>query len=89
LKHIFVNLSSGDNYPHIGWNEFVAFARAVDILDGSIPTATVDRMFIATKVGAPNVPGVGNVLFRHEFLEILIRIANSKYRETGQATTYS
>ena len=25
LKHMFVNVSSGDNYPHIGWNEFNAF----------------------------------------------------------------
>ena len=82
LKHIFVNLISSDNYPHIGWNDFVAFCRHVEILDGTLPTATVDRMFIATKVGAPK-EGNGNTLFRHEFLEIMIRIANSKYKETG------
>ena len=87
LKHIFVNLISGDNYPHIGWNEFGAFCRQVGILDGTTPTATVDRMFIATKVGAPN-EGSGNTLFRHEFLEIMMRISNVKYRETGQAATH-
>lgn len=88
LKHIFVNLISSDNYPHIGWNEFVTFCRSVDILDGSMPTSTVDRMFIATKVGAPK-EGPGNTLFRHEFLEIMIRISNAKYRETKKVETYS
>lgn len=46
-------------------------------------------MFIATKVGAPR-EGPGNMLFRHEFLEILIRIAKSKYiDELKVAKTYS
>ena len=84
---MFTNLNSGDNYPHIGWNEFNAFCRSVDILDSTIPTATVDRMFIATKVGAPQ-EGTGNTLFRHEFLEIMIRISNAKYRETDRASSY-
>jgi len=45
-------------------------------------------MFIATKVGAPKEGG-GNTLFRHEFFEILIRIANCKYREQGKADSYN
>ena len=45
-------------------------------------------MFIATKVGAPSM-GTGNTLFRHEFLEILVRIAAAKYKETGRARSYS
>ena len=46
-------------------------------------------MFIATKVGAPK-EGPGNMLFRHEFLEIMIRIAKCKYiDELKVATTYS
>lgn len=88
LKSIYVNLMAGDNYPHIGLLDFSSFCRDVGILDGSIPTHTVDRMFLATKAGAPSV-GAGNALFRHEFLEILIRIANTKYRESGKADTFS
>jgi hypothetical protein len=26
---------------------------------------------------------------RHEFVEVLVRIANSKYRETGKASSFS
>lgn len=95
LKHIFINLISNDNYPHIGWLEFVSFCGAVDILDDTLPRATVDLLFVATKARdkdkekkAP-AKGTGNTLFRHEFLEIMIRIANSKYRETGRAATYA
>lgn len=83
LKHIFTNLIAGDSYPGIGFNDFSAFCRATDILDGSIPTSTVDRMFLTVKATTP--PGAsGNNLLRHEFLEVLIRIANAKYKETGK-----
>jgi len=47
----------------------------------------VDRMFIATKVGTHEGPGP-TALFRHEFLEILIRVANAKYRESNRANSY-
>lgn len=87
LKLIWMTLISAENYPHIGMTMFSAWCREVDILDNSIPTSTVDRMFIATKVGSP--PGASNQqLFRHEFLEILVRVANAKYRDTGRANTY-
>lgn len=96
LKHIFINLISSDNYPHIGWLEFVTFCGAVDILDDAIPRATIDLLFVATKArdkekakAAAPPKGSGNTLFRHEFLEIMIRIANSKYRESGRAATHS
>jgi hypothetical protein len=65
-------------------------------LDDTIPRATVDLLFVATKARDKDKPksaapakGTGNTLFRHEFLEIMIRIANSKYRETDRAATYS
>lgn len=89
LKNIFINLISGGDYPHIGRNDFGNFCKDVDILDGTIPISTVDRMFIATKVGARS-EGPSHTLFRHEFLEILIRIARAKYiEEMGVCDTYS
>ena len=53
-----------------------------------MPTSTVDRMFIATKVNAPSV-GAANALFRHEFLEILLRISNVKFKDTGVVSTFA
>ena len=87
LKVIFINLMAKGSYPYVGWNDFSAWCREVEILDNSIPTSTVDRMFIATKVGGR--PGPSNTqLYRHEFLEILIRTANAKYRELGLGESY-
>lgn len=43
-------------------------------------------MFIASKVGGP--PGASDKqLFRYEFLELLVRIADVKYRQSGRAST--
>lgn len=84
LKHIFINLMSSDNYPHIGWNDFTAFTRLTQVLDDTIPTSTIDRMFLAAKAGTPQgLPQ--QLLFRHEFLEVLCRIARAKFCETGRA----
>ena len=44
---------SSDNYPNIGWNDFTAFCRLTHILDDTIPTSTIDRMFLAAKAGTP------------------------------------
>ena len=33
--------------------------------------------------------GPGNTLFRHEFLEMFIRISNAKYRDSGRAKSSS
>lgn len=88
LKQMYLNLMCGDSYPAVGVNEFHAFCRTTGILDGSLATATVDRMYIAAKVGAP--AGISaTALIRYEFLEALIRIANAKYRDTGLAESYS
>ena len=88
LKQIYTTLISSDSYPAIGVNEFTAFCRVAQILDHTVPTATVDRMFIAAKVAAPAAISQ-NALVRFEFLEVLVRIANAKYKETGRAETFN
>ena len=45
-------------------------------------------MIIASKVGGP--PGVSNSqMFRYEFLELFVRIADVKYRQSGRANNYN
>jgi hypothetical protein len=50
-------------------------------------------MYIAANSKAPGAPtnagGQGNNLNRSEFLEVLVRIANVKYREPGLAETFN
>jgi hypothetical protein len=55
-----------------------------------VTLADIDRSFIVTNfevVDNPDNPD--HALCRFELFEILIRIANLKYRETGQAQTYA
>jgi hypothetical protein len=46
--------------------------------------STIDRIYIATNVNQ-NIPGNqgDKDLVRYEFLEIIVRIANAKYKDTG------
>jgi hypothetical protein len=86
LKLIFTNLQSGDSYPFVGWIDFGAFCRSVEITDSQINGPTIDNIFFATKFN-PQPGGENKQLYRHEFLEILVRIALAKYLQTGVAET--
>ena len=51
-------------------------------------------MFINTNTGDINNVGkdeqkIPSKLWRYEFMELLVRIANQKYRETKQVKTYA
>ncbi len=79
---------SGDNYPNIGSNDFLIFCKRVEIIDDILPSTYVEIAWSGLMSGA-RAAGPGNTLYRHEFLEILLRIANTKYRDTGMASTPS
>jgi hypothetical protein len=52
--------------------------------------ATIDRLFIATNVEiVANDENPDKELCRFEVFEILLRMANSKYREPGICANYS
>lgn len=73
---------SGDNYPNIGSNDFLSFCKKVEIIDDTLPSSYVEIAWSGLMSGN-RAAGPGNTLFRHELLEILIRIANTKYRDSG------
>jgi histidine ammonia-lyase len=49
--------------------------------------ATIDRIYIATNVNQNVSGGTGSQgdkdLVRYEFLEIIVRLANAKYKDSG------
>jgi len=52
--------------------------------------ATIDRLFIATNYEVvANQDNPDRALQRFELIEVLLRIANAKYRETGIVSSYS
>jgi hypothetical protein len=54
----------------------------VEIIDETLPSSYVEIAWSGLMSGN-RAAGPGNSLFRHELLEILIRIAITKYRDTG------
>eukprot|EP00349_Pseudokeronopsis_sp_Brazil_P006027 CAMPEP_0202967230 /NCGR_PEP_ID=MMETSP1396-20130829/12024_1 /ASSEMBLY_ACC=CAM_ASM_000872 /TAXON_ID= /ORGANISM="Pseudokeronopsis sp., Strain Brazil" /LENGTH=291 /DNA_ID=CAMNT_0049692037 /DNA_START=293 /DNA_END=1165 /DNA_ORIENTATION=+ len=90
LKDLFLTLSCRSIYPCISWMDFSNYCDQCRIPDKNVPLATVDRLFIATNVELEAMDdNPDKALCRFEFLEILVRIANSKYKEPGLAANYS
>ena len=78
LKQIFLNIASESYYLCMSQIDLSSFCRQFEILDDTIPTTTIDRKFIETKVDV--MPGTsGNLLSRNDFLDVLVRIARAKY----------
>ena len=87
LKDIYITLTSRSNFPCISWIDFTNFCIECKIPDKNVGLATVDRLFIATNVDVDGSSGENNdnpdkALCRYEFYEILVRLANAKFRET-------
>jgi hypothetical protein len=83
-------LASRSNFPTIGMVDFTQFCEKAEIFDKVINVSTIDRLFIASNYEVEkNDDNPDRELCRFEFMEILLRIANAKYRETGICKTYS
>jgi hypothetical protein len=93
IKSVFHFEISKSLFPCISWIDFTNFCISCKVPDNECVLATLDRLFIATNVivagqsAADENPD--NALCRFEFLEIMVRLANAKYRETGKAPSYS
>ena len=62
----------------------------MNILDKNVTTQTIDRLFIATNVELVEMDdNPDKELCRFEMLEILVRIAGAKYKETNVTKTYA
>jgi hypothetical protein len=93
LKKIFTSFIAQSSFPNISWIDFGNFCERCRIIDGKgVTLATVDRAFIAANVAVDGMKlseeNPTNALSRFEFLEILVRLAQSKFKETGICATY-
>ena len=64
------------------------FANQLFLFDQNLILATFDRLFIATNVKMKKSDSASE-LKRYQFLEILVRIANAKFREPGICSTFA
>lgn len=90
LKDLFVTLASKSNFPSITLLDFTSFAEQCKFLDKNVNISTIDRLFIATNVEIiANDENPDKELCRFEVFEILLRMANFKFKEQGICETYS
>ena len=88
LKNNFLYVASTSNFPSITLNEMTAYAKTTNIFDKNLTMPTLDRLFIAANVDLNGNGDAGsNSLCRYEFLELIVRIANEKYRKPKLANS--
>ena len=80
---------SDDQFPAIGWLQVADFCKQSEIIDKDCPASVVDRAFIAANYSVDDKNKETNGLRRHEFLEILVRVADVKYRQSKQVSTFA
>ena len=91
LKLIFLFYSANSTYPVISLNDFTLFCQKCKIIDAkNLKLNDLDRIFIITNVALhKHFSAQERNLSRYEFLEILVRLGQAKYKETGIVKTVS
>ena len=89
LNNIFLYYIGYSSYPTISMNDFTFWAKGCDLVDGKwIDLAALDRILITTNVALHGlISSAERDLNRYEFLEILVRLANAKYKESKICAT--
>lgn len=81
IKQIFTSMISNDEFPNIGWLQFSEFTAQTKMVDKNCSINKIDTAFIATNYEIEDLDdNPQRELCRYEFFEILVRIADIKYR---------
>ena len=76
IKQIFIELiSKGDHWPTIGSNNFHDFVAHYEIMDEDLDKGMIGVSWASIFSGKRTVGYLSETLWRHEFLEILTRLA--------------
>ena len=90
FKNSFLYLASQSSFPHVHRNEFIEYAKEHKMVDKHLTLSHLDRLFIACNVELDHQvdnPNAG--LARFEFIELLVRSATFKYKDTGIVETFA
>ena len=81
-------IANPKSYPVIDWLDFVDACTAWGIIDKNLTSTDVDRIFIATNFEDEDLEeNDDSSLCRFEFVEIIARMAKTKYYEKGLCKT--
>ena len=88
LKDIYIELSAQSAFPLVSQICFADFCIKCKMIGQHLNLSDIDRHFLAS-LYEENVDHKQNNMCRFMFLEALVRIADSKYRQPGLADTYA
>lgn len=90
IKDMFNHSIALSSFPSISWIDFGNMCTSWKILDTRTCTMlTIDRLFIATNVELiEQEDNPDRDLCRFEFYEIITRLGNAKYKDSGQVKTW-
>lgn len=89
IINIFDYYSGTSSYPTLGMNDFTSFSNVTKILDHDyIGLAALDLIHVATAVSHHQwVYSASLDLQRYEFIEMIVRVADFRYKQTKQVKT--
>ena len=84
IINIFYYYSGCSAYPMITMNDFTSFARATNILDYEvIGLAALDLILVATCTSHHQYVNSATLdMTRYEFMEMIVRVANERFKNT-------
>lgn len=82
IKEIYLSGVANSVFPNFSWLDFSDYClNTIKVVDKNCTISKVDMAYIATNVELVDVgSNPDRDLNRYEFLEILVRLANDKYR---------
>lgn len=88
IKNIFLFLASTSSYPTLGFNDTTEFVRRSNLFGKEINLARMDQQMIATNVSNNKYKSNSErELHRYEFVEFIVRLGLTKYKEPKKVET--
>lgn len=92
LKNQYLYICATNRFPFIDMISFTNYTRRCNFISPNLQQTDIDRQFIASNVELGLLPksedNPDKSLLRYEWFEILVRIANEKYKRHKEAETF-
>lgn len=82
IQNIFRYLQAQGNFPKIGYNDIANMFKETKVFDKTYPSNNLAIVFNEVNVDKDKTD---KEIMRHEFVELLVRMAIAKYKQTGVA----
>ena len=90
IKNVYLTCILNSEYPVITWNDFTLICNKCKVVDKVCNLSIIDTVYIATNVPLNSATvNADRDLSRYEFMEILLRLANEKYKKQKICYSYT